>query len=100
MWTSILRSDRRRAGTWWTRNGSDAFERHKPMSKESPDLKVLELYALAKGGGWPAVLDAFNVDGKLAGKCSRFVRETSGWTFLHQAAYFGEVAAVRALIAR
>jgi hypothetical protein len=56
------------------------------------------LYDLAKAGGWDRVLLAFDEDAKLAGKCSRFRRASSGWTFLHQAAHFGHDGAARALI--
>lgn len=53
------------------------------------------LYAVAKSGGWVNVWLALVGERELAEACSRYVRPTSGWTFLHQAAYAGNEAAVR-----
>ncbi len=65
---------------------------------EQIEETVERLYELAKSGDWGKVLLAFNGERRVAGRCSRFRKRSSGWTFLHQAAYFGHVGAVRALI--
>lgn len=57
------------------------------------------LYALARSGEWIEVLAQLARASKTSAQCARYVRDTSGWTFLHQAAYFGREDAVRALIA-
>lgn len=59
---------------------------------------VERLYVLAKQGAWSAVLSAFDTQPLVAANCSRFKKASSGWTFLHQAAYFGSESAARALI--
>lgn len=56
------------------------------------------LYAQAKRGAWGTVLAAWRRDPELASACAHFTKPTSGWTFLHQAAHFGNEAACRALI--
>lgn len=56
-----------------------------------------ELYEEAKRGSWERVLHAWRTVG-LVRECSRYHRESSGWTFLHQAAYWGHEAACRELI--
>jgi hypothetical protein len=66
--------------------------------KKQDGVVIEVLYDLAKAGSWDRVLLAFDDDANLAGKCSRFRRASSGWTFLHQAAYLGHEAAARALI--
>ena len=62
------------------------------------DIQVERLYELAKAGKWESVLTEFASDLRLAKLCSRYVRKSSGWTFLHQAAYFGADDATRALV--
>jgi len=62
------------------------------------DDNVERLYEAAKSGHWGEVLAAFADDRQLAGRCSRYAKPSSGWTFLHQAAFFGDEGAVRALI--
>jgi uncharacterized protein len=56
------------------------------------------LYGLAKAGNWTRVLAALAGEPELASACSRYIRPSSRWTFLHQAAYFGHEDAARALI--
>ena len=68
--------------------------------KKQGGVVIEMLYDLAKAGNWDRVLRAFRDDAKLAGKCSRFRRAPSGWTFLHQAAHFGHEGPARALIRR
>ena len=55
-------------------------------------------YEEAKRGGWEQVLSTWRQAPHLAQECSRFQKPSSGWTFLHQAAYFGHEAACRELI--
>lgn len=59
-----------------------------------------EAYALAKAGHWNRLLARWADAPVLARRCSRYVHPGSGWTFLHQAAYFGQEPACRALIGR
>lgn len=56
------------------------------------------MYDVAKSGDWDRVLSKMSRDPTLAATCSRYVKPTSGWTFLHQAAYFDHDPAVRALV--
>jgi uncharacterized protein len=56
------------------------------------------LYTGAKAGGWDAVWASLVGEQVLAAACSRYVKPRSGWTFLHQAAYAGNEAAVRLLV--
>jgi hypothetical protein len=56
------------------------------------------LYGLAKTGDWTKVLAALVGECELAVACSRYVRPSSRWTFLHQAAFWGHEDAARALI--
>ena len=65
---------------------------------EQVDELLERLYRLAKTGNWTTVLAAVVGERELAGLCSRYRRHPSGWTFLHQAAYFGHEDAARALI--
>src|SRR5687767_1707484 len=59
---------------------------------------VENLYALAKAGRWAEVMPTFATQPELAARCSRYVKPSSSWTFLHQAAYFGYECGVRTLI--
>ena len=59
---------------------------------------VFDLYEQAKSGEWDQVLLAWREVPTLARRCSRYQKESSGWAFLHQAAYFGSDAACRELI--
>lgn len=59
---------------------------------------VEHLYAAAKTGMWADVWRARVGERELAAACSRYVKSTSGWTFLHQVAYAGDEAAVRVLL--
>lgn len=61
-------------------------------------MTVEELYEVAKSGEWDRVLSSMSRDPAVAAACSRYAKPTSGWTFLHQAAYFGHELAVRALV--
>jgi hypothetical protein len=67
------------------------------MRDRSSEL-ITELYAYAKTGNWTKVLAARAGERELAASCSRYVKPSSGWTFLHQAAYFGHEDAARALV--
>lgn len=57
-------------------------------------------YEAAKAGHWDRLLKDWEESPVLANRCSRFVKSGSMWTFLHQAAYFGNKRACRELIAR
>ena len=67
------------------------------MRDRSSEL-MTELYSYAKNGNWTKVLAALAGERELAASCSRYVRPSSGWTFLHQAAYFGQEDVARALV--
>lgn len=61
--------------------------------------QVIErIYEKAKHGGWQQVLSSWRQSPRLAQECSRYQKPSSGWTFLHQAAFFGHEAACRELI--
>ena len=55
-------------------------------------------YEEAKRGDWEQVLSTWRRSPHLAQECSRYQKPSSGWTFLHQAAYFGHEAACLELI--
>lgn len=59
---------------------------------------VETIYEQAKNNQWQQVLAAFIYDFLLAQKCSHYQKPSSGWTFLHQAAFFGHETACRQLI--
>ncbi len=59
---------------------------------------IERLYALAKSGKWDEVWLALVGERELAVACTRYAKPSSGWTFLHQAAYAGNEAAVRVLL--
>lgn len=60
--------------------------------------QVERLYAKAKSGKWEDVWVDLAGERELAIACSRYVKPSSGWTFLHQAAYAGNERAVRGLV--
>jgi hypothetical protein len=59
---------------------------------------VQRFYEAAKQGDWEQILLAWSRDHRFSRECSRFQNSSSGWTFLHQAAYHGDEAACRELI--
>ncbi|ETR66593.1 MAG: hypothetical protein OMM_12600 [Candidatus Magnetoglobus multicellularis str. Araruama] len=59
---------------------------------------IEETYEKAKKGRWDQVLPEWKDIPLIAFRCSRYQKESSGWTFLHQAAYFGHEIACRELI--
>jgi uncharacterized protein len=61
---------------------------------------VGQLYGLAKSGHWDRLLSEWADSAVLASRCSRYTKPGSSWTFLHQAAYFGNEQACRILISR
>lgn len=59
---------------------------------------IKQTYEQAKSGNWDRVLSEWREILLLARRCSRYQKHSSGWTFLHQAAYFGHEIACRELI--
>ncbi|WP_017905914.1 ankyrin repeat domain-containing protein [Pseudomonas asplenii] len=59
---------------------------------------VEQAYEQAKHGKWDQLLSEWNELPPLARRCCHYQKASSGWTFLHQAAYFGHEVACRALI--
>jgi hypothetical protein len=57
-----------------------------------------DAYEKAKRGDWDQVISDWSEVPILAQRCSKYQKPSSGWTFLHQAAYFGHEAACRELI--
>ena len=57
-------------------------------------------YETAKSGQWDRLLLEWENSDVLANRCSRYTKPGSSWGFLHQAAYFGNEQACRALISR
>jgi hypothetical protein len=72
------------------------------MSRSAIEPALLErverLYAQAKSGKWDDVWLALAGERELAAACSRYAKPSSGWTFLHQAAYAGNDASVKGLL--
>lgn len=64
---------------------------------ELQDL-ITHSYEQAKSGYWDRVLSEWTEFPLIARWCSRFQKDSSGWTFLHQAAYFGNQGACLELI--
>lgn len=61
------------------------------MNQAMSELQTLidEAYEEAKAGHWDRLMTKWQTSKILARRCSRFQKKGSGWTFLHQAAYFG-----------
>lgn len=57
-----------------------------------------EAYQTAKSGDWDRLLSEWENSAVLAKRCSRYAKPGSSWSFLHQAAYFGNERACRTLI--
>jgi uncharacterized protein len=64
----------------------------------SRSLVIAHAYRMAKQGAWDELLAWWGAASVFAIACSRYRNAPSGWTFLHQAAYFGNEAASRELI--
>jgi hypothetical protein len=64
----------------------------------SRSLVVAHAYQMAKQGAWDELLAWWGATSVFAIVCSRHRNTSSGWTFLHQAAYFGNEAAIMELI--
>ncbi len=61
---------------------------------------IEEAYKVAKSGHLDRLLLEWADSAVLARRCSRYVKPGLYWTFLHQAAFFGNERACRALIGR
>ena len=59
---------------------------------------VKHAYEMAKTGEWARLRSEWEDFPVFGRRCSRYINTSSGWTFLHQAAYFGEEQACRTLI--
>ena len=59
---------------------------------------IEQCYEQAKLGEWERLLSEWHEFKIIAKRCSRYQKELSGWTFLHQAAYVGHVIACKELI--
>ncbi len=59
---------------------------------------VERTYEAARRGDWENILSAWRAAPDVARECSRYQDPSSGWTFLHRAAFFGHEAACRELI--
>jgi len=62
------------------------------------DTALAELYEAAKQGRWGLLISLFNELPRLAAMAARYRKPSSEWSFLHQAAYFGNEEAARILI--
>ncbi|AVK74761.1 Ankyrin repeat domain containing protein [Pandoravirus quercus] len=58
------------------------------------------LYLHAKAGEWAVTLATLDADADLAKEAAVYRRCSSGWTFVHQAAFWGREDACRALFKR
>lgn len=61
---------------------------------------IEQAYETAKSGQWERLLSDWHNSELLLNRCSRYKKPGSLWSFLHQAAYFGNEQACRALIQR
>jgi hypothetical protein len=61
---------------------------------------IKQAYEVAKVGRWDQLLIEWNDAPVFLNRCSRYTTPGSLWTFLHQAAYFGNEQACRTLISR
>ena len=59
---------------------------------------ISQIYEQAKNGDWDSVMSQWMQEPLLGRLCSLYQAPSSGWTFLHQAAYFGHEAACIELI--
>ena len=59
---------------------------------------IEKAYQTAKSGEWDRLLSEWENSAVLAKRCSRYSKPGSSWSFLHQAAYFGNERACRVLI--
>ena len=59
---------------------------------------IEKAYQAAKSGEWDRLLSEWENSTVLAKRCSRYSKPGSSWSFLHQAAHFGNEQACRALI--
>ena len=59
---------------------------------------VVSAYEKSKKGEWHQLVNDWEQFPTLAKRCSRYKKPSSGWTFLHQAAYFGNEDVCRLLI--
>jgi len=62
------------------------------------EFGIEDAYEQVKMGNWDAVFVSWSRDPVFARRCAHFVKASSGWTFLHQAAFFGYEHACRKLI--
>ncbi|RLP07696.1 ankyrin repeat domain-containing protein [Propionibacterium australiense] len=62
------------------------------------DRDVQMAYELARAGDWRTVQEAWGRHEMFARECAHHVKPRSGWSFLHQAAFWGREAACRELI--
>lgn len=60
---------------------------------------VEAIYVAGKAGSWGVVERAFVHDPDLAGRAVRYIKQSSGWTLLHQAAYWGSKQPARLCLA-
>jgi len=60
--------------------------------------EMLELYMKAKQGRWREVFEALNGQPHKARVCVKYWKPTSGWTMLHQAAFWGDQPAASMLL--
>ena len=61
---------------------------------------IEQAYEMAKSAQWDRLLLEWKNSDVLVNRCSRYTKPGSLWSFLHQAAYFGNEQACRALISR
>eukprot|EP00744_Colponema_vietnamica_P011527 GILI01016217.1.p1 GENE.GILI01016217.1~~GILI01016217.1.p1 ORF type:complete len:194 (+),score=28.75 GILI01016217.1:30-584(+) len=62
------------------------------------EAQIASLYENVKAGNWRAMHAAMSDNPSLGKKIAEFAKPSSGWSFLHQAAYFGDHHAIRELI--
>ena len=59
---------------------------------------VEAMYEGGKNGNWPAVIEVLKKRDTLSAESARYAKPSSGWTLLHQAAWWGNKDAIRAVV--
>jgi len=80
-------------------NKSSAFVRRVKRGNSEHSIPTMDsVYKLGKKGEWSAASLIFDFDPMFARRAVRYVKLTSGWTILHQAAWWGDESAIKKII--
>lgn len=80
------------------RHDSQSARHHSNPGNTDLSQQVFDAYNhLAKRGQWGQLMGMWQQDEAFARACAGFVKRGSKWTFLHQAAFYGDMAACKTL---